>query len=269
MNKDIFDFTDYRAYLLDWIGQKPKGGRGIRALLAEAIHSPVSHISQVLKGISNLSMEQAEELNTYLGHSLEEAEYFLLLVQWERAGSEKLKKRIFSQLQRLKEKRLILKGRLEVKAEISQENQAQFYSSWQFAAVHILLTIKEFQNKDAIARHLGISAKRTAEILEFLISIGLAQNKDGRFTVGTARMHLGHDSPMITRHHINWRLQAIQSLENESGADLHYSSVVSIAAKDIEKIKSLLVKSIENTKALIRDSPEEELHSFCLDFFKV
>ncbi|HMT03202.1 MAG TPA: hypothetical protein PKD00_07860, partial [Burkholderiales bacterium] len=56
--------------------------------------------------------------------------------------------------------------------------------------------LKEFQNKDAIAKRLGISTKRAAEILEFLISIGLARYQDGGYVVGTARMHLGSDSSM-------------------------------------------------------------------------
>jgi hypothetical protein len=75
---------------------------------------------------------------------------------------------------------------------------------------------------------------------------------------------------MISKHHINWRLQAIRSLERKDmDGVLHYSSVVTISKKDVIEIKSLLVKAIESSKAIVRDSKEEELHSLCLDFFKV
>ena len=49
---------------------------------------------------------------------------------------------------------------------------------------------------------------------------------------------------------------------------LHYSSVVIISNEDVEKIKSILVNAIETSKAAIKDS-KEELHAFCLDFFKI
>ncbi|MCM2323097.1 MAG: TIGR02147 family protein [Oligoflexia bacterium] len=270
MDKDIFDHLDYRQYLLAWIESRPKRGRGLRAALADAIRSPISHVSQVLGGKSDLSPEQAEEMNDFLGHTSEQAEYFLLLVQLGRAGTPKLQRRIETQLQRMREKRLVLKDRLEVKHTLSREDQAIFYSSWQYAAVHILLTIDRFGTKEAISEYLGLSLKKTAEILEFLLSLGLAVQAEGRYRVGTARVHLGNDSPMIAKHHINWRLQAMRALEREDAqGDLHYSSVISISKEDVIRIKALLVKAIESAKAVIRDSPEEELHSFCLDFFRI
>ncbi|MCM0605949.1 MAG: TIGR02147 family protein [Xanthomonadaceae bacterium] len=270
MDKEIFDYSDYREYLLAWIASRPNKGRGLRVSIAETIHSPVSHVSQVLKGISNLSFEQAEGLNELLGHSTEQADYFLLLVQLQRAGTPKLRARLKTQIEKARAKRLVLKDRLGVKSELSREDQVIFYSSWHYVAVHILLTIPEFQTKEKIARHLKLSLKRVTEILEFMMNLGLAELKNGKYIVGTTRIHLGNDSAMITKHHINWRLQAIQSLEREDFLDsLHYSSVVSISCEDVTQIKSVLVKAIENAKNLIRDSKEEELHSFCIDFFRV
>ena len=270
MDKDVFDYNGYPEYLFDWLAGQPKRGRGLRSSLAAAMHSPVSHVSQVLGGISDLSLEQAEDVNEFLGHTADHSEYFLLLVQHGRAGTAKLKSRIESQLERIRQKRLILKDRLDVKTSISREDQATFYSTWHYAGIHILLTIEKYQTKEAIARYLGISLKKTTEMLEFLISIGLAKQEHGRYLVGPTRVHLGNDSPMINKHHINWRLQAIQSLEREDmQMALHYSSVVSISKDDATRIKALLVKSIENAKSVIRDSKEEELYSFCLDFFRI
>lgn len=270
MEKEIFDYTDYRAFLLAWIQSRPKQGRGVRVALAQALSCPVSHISQVLSGISHLSFEQAEDANEFLGHTRPQAEYFQLLVQLARAGTAKLRARIETQIREVREKRLILKDRLEVKKSLSKEDQAQFYSTWIYAAVHILITIEQYQTKDAIAKYLGLSLKRVSETLDFLVSLGLAVEERGRFKTGSARVHLGSDSPMISKHHANWRLQAIRSLESEDFSEaLHYSSVVSISKADFIQIKSLLVKAIESSKAIIRDSKEEELYSFCLDFFQV
>lgn len=270
MNKEIYEYTNYRSYLLDWAADRPKQGRGFRASLARTISCPISHISQVLSGKTHFTFEQAEEVNSFLGHTAEQAEYFLLLVQFSRAGTMNLRKRVEAQLKKIQDQRFFLKERLEVKTSLSREDQATFYSSWLYAATHILLTIKDYQSKEAIAKYFGISIGKTTEILELLTSLKLVQREQGNYKVGTARIHLSQDSPMIAKHHINWRLQAIQSLEREGFVNsLHYSSVVSISREDVAKIKSLLVKSIESVKEIIKFSKEEELHSFSLDFFKV
>lgn len=271
MKKDLFDFNDYKAYLHAVIASKPKGGRGVRMTLAHSIGAPVSHISQVLGGSSHLSFEQAEGVNEFLGHTQEEAGFFLLLVQLARAGTPALKRRTEVQIQLVLDKRLILKERLGVKAKLSVEDQAVFYSSWIYGAVHVMLTIDQFQTREVIGRYLGISPKRVGEILEFLVSIGLAEQKEnGRFGVGTARIHLGSDSPMISKFHTNWRMRAIRSLEEENASqDLHYSSAITISDADRSRIKSLLVKYIEEIKAIIRDSKAEGVHCFSLDFFRL
>lgn len=272
MKKNIFDYKDYKTYLEDYITSQPKGGRGLRGSLAEKMGVPVSHISQVLNGKSQLSMEQAEAANEFLGHTDDEAQFFMLLVQLNRAGTPELRKRLNRQVQQILEKRLILKERLGVtSAPLSAEQQSIFYSSWLYAAVQVALTIPRYRVKEEISSYLGISLKKTGEILEFLVSNGLAvQNKKGQYEVGTARIHLGSDSPLISKFHSNWRLQAIKSLEREDHFDdLHYSSVVTISAADFMRIKSILVKNIEDIKPIIRDSPAEDVHCLCLDFFRL
>jgi uncharacterized protein (TIGR02147 family) len=270
MKKEIFDYRDYKGYLEAYIRSQPKAGRGLRMAIAEHIGSPVSHISQVLNGNSHLTMEQAEGVNEFLGHTQDEAQFFLFLVQLARAGTPALRKRISSQMQQVLERRLVLKDRLGIKS-LTKEDQMEFYSSWVYGAIHVMLSIPGMQTKEAISRYLGISVKRTAEILEFLVSIGLAKPKEkGRYEIGTARIHLGVDSPLISKFHTNWRMKAIQSLEKENASeDLHYSSVVTISESDFINIKAQLVKQIEDIKAVIKSSPEEGVHCFNIDFFRI
>ena len=174
----------------------------------------------------------------------------------------------FELLARLKEKRLVLKDPLGVKDSITPQNQVEFYSSWIYAAVHVALTIQKLQTKESLANYFKLEISQISEILDFMESLGLVQQSGGIFKTGQSRMHLGTDSPMLSKHHINWRLQAIQSLEKRNRtADLHYLSVVSISSDDVIRIKSILVKAIEDFKRVIRDSPEEELHSFLSRLF--
>lgn len=61
----------------------------------------------------------------------------------------------------------------------------------------------------------------------------------------------------------------MQSLEREELHDLHYSGVVSLSKKDALKIKDLLLESLKKNLDVIRDSNEEELYGYCIDFFNM
>jgi uncharacterized protein (TIGR02147 family) len=144
MKKDIFEYKDYKSYVNAYILSQTHGGRGIRLALAKAMSSPVSHISQILNGKSQLSMEQAECVNEFFGHTQDEAQFFLLLVQYGRAKTQNLRKRMQGQIQQILEKRFILKDRLGIKQVLSKDHQTEFYSSWVYGAIHVMLTIARF-----------------------------------------------------------------------------------------------------------------------------
>ena len=270
MVKDVFDFRSYKRYLSEILKNQPANGHGYKSRLAQAAGCRVAYVSQIFGGEAHFSPEQAEALNTFLGHSPEEADYFLLLVQLERAGSKALEKRIEVQIEKALEKRLILKDRVDIKASLSPVDQATYYSAWYFAATHILVTIPSFQTREAIGRYLDFPVERTNEILDFLVNVGLVNYAQGRYTPGTTRLFLGNDSPMIAKHHSNWRMRAIQSLDRGLKTDLHFSGVFSLARADVLKIKEKLVKDIEEARSLIRESKDEtELQCFAVDFFKI
>ncbi len=82
--------------------------------------------------------------------------------------------------------------------------------------------------------------------------------------------NLGSDSPLIIQHHSNWRMQAIASLDPNNQEDLHYSAVVSIRAEDFEKIKTQLIKSVEDARKNWNEAHnEDQLCVMALDWFKL
>ncbi len=264
----LFNFIQYKPYVAKTLDGISKTKKGARSRFAEAIQCRPGYVTQVLNGSSDLSLEQADLASSFFGHTEEESRYFLILVMHERAGTRQLKQKIAVQIDESREKYLNLKKRFQVQ-EISDADQLFFYDSWQNLAVLTLLSIARFQNKEALSAHLHLPLKRISEILEFLERSGLMKVKGDRYLPGTHRTHLGKDSPMIARHHTNWRIQAIQSIERPSERDLHYSSVVSLSAKDMHTVKQRLVEVLEEIAQIIAPSPEEKVCSFCVDFFEV
>lgn len=273
MKTEIFEFQNYKAYLDYAIEQKARKGRGVRSALASFIGCQTPYVSQVLNAGMHFSLEQGMKINQFFGHSSEESHYFLLLLQFERAGTDDLRSYFGKQMQEVAERRKILKERIPIDNPLTTEGRTLYYSSWHYAAIHVILSIPGLRTKSGIAQHLGISLSKVTEILEFLESVGLVKKLKNEYEISAQRIHLGADSPHFSKHHTNWRLRAIDSLnsinqaERGTSQNLYYSSAITVSKKDSQVIRSMLVKQIEEIKEIVRNSPEEEPFAFCLDFF--
>ena len=88
----IFEFKDYKQYLNAWIESQPRKGRGIGRKIAESTRLSPAMLSHILSGDKHFSPEAAMDVALFLGLPDAETDYFLLLVNYSRAGSHSLKK---------------------------------------------------------------------------------------------------------------------------------------------------------------------------------
>ncbi len=265
--KAVFEFKDYKEYLheVDDSGKY----RAFRSLLAEAAHCQNAYISQVLNGSQHLSLEQADGIAEFFSFSLEEKSYFILLIQHARASKPSLKKFFADQIQTTVEKYLSLRSRVNTGESLSESDQITYYSEWFYSAIHVIVTIGKFRSTEAISQRLNLPLATVKKASEFLISCGLLAQKKGEITTGQKRLYLPGDSPLISRHHTNWRLHSIYSLSHATIGDLHYSSVVTVSTEDAETIREILIKAVQKTKNVVRSSSEEDIFSFSVDFYKI
>ena len=268
---DIFQFEDYKSYLNHLLNQMPGKGWGVRGKLAEHINLQKSYISRVLTGPADFNLEQAILISQFFHHSEteKEKEYFLLLVQFARAGNLPLKEHLKKQLKQLLEARSHLAKRLNTKNTINKKYHDIYYSAWYYSAVHVLLSIPQYQTRPSIEQYLKLPPELVYRVLEFLVEAGMASFQNGKYTVSKTQIHLSSDSYLILKHHSNWRQLAMRSIDLQDSDDLHYSSVAAVSKSDALKLKELLVQMIQHSKNIIRDSKEETMVSICLDLFKV
>lgn len=267
MSQVIFDYNDYKSYLRDIGDSRP---RGFRKALAAATGCQTAYISQVLNDSYHFSLEQAEAATQFLGLSKDEARCFILLVEIQRAGTPSLKRYFSEQLAEVRERHLMIKERIAVSNVLSEHNQGIYYSSWHASAVHMAVTIPKLQTRAALGRALRIPSRKLGEVLDFLASVGLVVKVGEKYRPGSTQLHLPKDSPHIHQHHSNWRSHAVAQMHSEHAAeDLHYSSVSSLAATDVLKIKVILTQAISDAVQLIKKSPEEQLVGINVDLFRV
>lgn len=277
---DIYALDSYGSSYKMWVTWQldhgPKGGRGARKSLAAFAECQISHVANVLNDDAHFSLEQAERVGSFFELGVGELEFFLLLVQWNRAGTKSLTELYAAQVQRAVakavESRRNLKDRVPIRRALESEQEAVYYSSWQYAAIHVLLSVPSLQTPDALSKSLSISRDRIDKILEFLCQTGLAKYSDGRFEIGPQHLHLASDSPFIMRHHVNWRTRVATRLETEGTAkasDLHYSSVVTVGAKDVDRVREILTRALAESIEVIKTSPEESGAILNIDWMKI
>ena len=264
---DVFSFSEYKEYLEKSLEIRALNEKGQKSKLAEAIGCQPAYLSQVLNGPNDLSPEQGQSANRFLGHNPAESRYFLSLILLSRAGTQDLKNYYRDELKKLRDERLILKNRVNSNRTLSEADQARYYSSWYFAAVHVVTSLGYFPNKDKIAQALGLPLITVVEVLDFLTKIGLLEQKNNEYKQGETNLYLGSDSPFITKHHTNWRVKAIQSLDQKAEGDLHYSGVITCSKDDAKRIHELLIQTVEKIRSLVRESKDETLCAYTLDFF--
>jgi uncharacterized protein (TIGR02147 family) len=265
----IFNYLDYKPYIKFKIRSQPKNGRGVKTSLAKCLGCQTTFISQVLLGNPHFSLEQAMKLNHFFEHTPDESRFFILLIEYARAGSVLLKKFFREQIDEVLKRRNDLSQRLTNIEEIKDEYQSEYYSRWEYAVVHVMLSITEFQNPESIIKQLNLPRSEVLDILTFLVKVGLATYENGKYNIGKNRLHLSRNSMQIRNHHMNWRHRAIYAIERNRAEDLHYSNVFTLSQKDIPAVKEIFIIAIERARKIIRESKEEGTQALTIDYFSI
>lgn len=266
--KNIFTFSSYFEFLNEFfLSQGARSGK--KSSFSKHAGIQTAYLSQVLKRKVDLNLEQAQLACEYFEMSDKESHYFMLLVQKERAGTKALREYFQKQIDAEVQKNHNIKNRLDFAGELSASDQVEYYSKWHYLAIHVLVSIKDFQTKESIREYLNIGIKELNSALEFLLRTNLIQQDNDRYIRGGGHIHLGKDSPNIIKHHTNWRLKAIEQLTRKTEKDVHYSVVYTLSKKDAEKLKERILKMIQENIKTIEPSPEEVAYVNVIDFFEL
>ncbi len=263
----ILNYSHYRDFLKHYISQLPKKGRGEISKIAQALSVSPTLISQVLTGDKQLSPEQCFKLSEYLGLSPLEADYFLILLQEDRAGTKELKEYYQRKAAALKVEGLKISNRVIAKKNLSEEEKSIFYSSALFSAIRLYTsTLDDGKNLDEISTRFDLSRSKATNFLQFLTESGLVIEGNGKYKMGPQSTHLESTSRHLHKHHSNWRLRSTQYSENLTEMELMYTAPVSISKKDFEILREEMVDFIKKFLKRVHSSPAEEIACFNLDW---
>ncbi len=265
----IYDYSDYKQYINEYIKAMPKSGRGQFQEISKAISCHSTLISQIFNGSRDLNLEQALKLCQFYNIEHRERRYFLTMVEFARAGSFELRKYYEGDLLVQKEDALSLENRLKAKEELQEHEKARFYSDSLYSMLRLMTMIPEVKSAQDLSERLNIDIVQINEILDFLISCGLIEQSSDGLKVGQSKTFISKTNPLILNHHRNWRLKAIEAQARKNNEDFFFTGPLVMGREDYLIVKDKLGEFLEEFYKIIEPSPCEELYCINLDYFKV
>lgn len=264
----VYDFKDYKEYLRKVAGSANQRS-GIKSQIARALKCQVSYLSRVLHKDADLSLEQGESLTKFLQFNDEDKDYFMLLLLKARAGSVSLKNYYKLKIENAQKSRLSVQNRLREKDNKAAEFQQVYYSSYQYALLHVACNVPQLRFPAKLADHFFIPLEQVHEVLSFLVQSGLLVRSDQGYVPTSKSIFIAKDNPLFKSHHSNLRLESIQSVKNSQRREksLHYSAIASLSRADALEIKERLLREISACVETVNHSTEECVYGLGIDFF--
>ncbi len=249
------------------IASMPLKGRGQIRKIAAFLNVHPTLLSQVLNTTKDLSLEQGIRLAEFLGLSENEREYFITLLEYERAGSKALKDYFFSHIQTLRKEAEASISKGNITKELREEDRAIFYSQWYLSAIRLLTSIEQYQTLDSISEKIKMPKAQVRMHLDFLTRVGLVHENSGAFKTGPSRTHVSSNSPHAVRHHVNWRIKAFEAYEALGEDEIAITLPMTISKADALHLREEISKFVKSLNPIIDASPSEELKCLNIDFF--
>jgi uncharacterized protein (TIGR02147 family) len=264
--KPIYTYQNYKKYLKDMAALLGRGSIGKLALAAGCNRT---YLSQCLTTKVQLTPDHIMGMADYLNLSEDEMDYLVLLLLFERSASETAQARIKKKMDRLVQANLVLSRKISSKGdsdELTEPQKTKYYSSWKYAAIHTLASIRDYQTTPSMAKKTRLPEAEVASVLMELEDMGLIRYDDERWVHTKKNIHIPTGYSHTTQNHLNWRLKSVEDVNNKSS--IHYTTLFSLSKNDWESLREQLLAFIDAQRDFIHASGTDEMYSFCCDLFR-
>lgn len=264
--ESLFAFKTYKSYLRSRV--LGKDNRGSLSRVAAAAGCQRSYLSRVLTSEVHLTPDHAYRICEYWRFTPLERDFFLALVEWERAGDAGYRQHLLNQLKRMRTENEDLSKKTKRPLAAAENASALYAGSWHWSAVHLLTSIERYQTDTTIADRLRLPLALVRQILEQLVATGSVAKNGNRWVYASGEMHIPTGSPFLGLFHQTWRTYAVQNSQTPQNDGMHFTNVQSLSQQDFIRLKQDLAQFIEECTAVAKPSPPEELVVFNFDLFR-
>lgn len=268
--KSLYQFKDYRKYIAYRLDNYQDGKHGTRARFADTIGCQRPFISQVLNGRQNLTQEQAFRANAFFEHGPDETQFFMLLLQKERAGSTELKQFYLEQLQAISDRKNNVQEVVKPMVQLSEDVSRKFFSSWMYQAVMTALHVRNYTSIEALADLLRMKPDLVEQVCRELAEMGLAEIHSGHYRqVKHPNIRLAIDNPAQRQlMHLSWRAKIAEQITSQTSFDDHHCFCISLDAGEKENFRNKIFAILADMANLRdEDAKTDRVSVLAIDFF--
>lgn len=167
--KSVVEYKDYREYVLDYYRERKRTSAFTwREFAKVAGFASGSYLKLVCDGKTRLVEEGAKKTAAAMGLVDFEYDYFVLMVRYENAKTDQLKKECFKEMQALSSARNV---------KILGSDMYTFFETWKHSVVRELAVTMPGAKPHEMAKacRLPISASDVSASLHFLLSAGFLE----------------------------------------------------------------------------------------------
>ncbi|RYZ57905.1 MAG: TIGR02147 family protein [Proteobacteria bacterium] len=245
--------------------------RGYQSRLADAANCQPSHLSKILKGDVQITPEHALSFCRFWELSELETDYFLTLVNLDRANSSALKERLLSKLEELRAtKQKTDLDRKKTKHRVySVEEKLFYWSNWYCPAIREIVAISGFRSSQAIAEHFSLPLELVDSVLDRLNEMELiSENEKGWYPLPSNFVKQSED------HFPALHGKELRNFSNRRTAewksdDFHHAEFAAVARKDIPQLNSAMKEAIQNLASSAKHTEADQLLCLSIDIFRV
>ncbi len=266
----VLEYRDYKEYLRDLCTSTDM----TYVKLARAAKFPRQYIGQILRGKSHLNDDQGAAIARLLKFNELEMDYFIFLIQENKATSLETKKYFRNKLEKIHIE-LLRKATSNGKEEnvydtANSEEMSEYVMNVELQICHTLLSLPDFQvDMRKLAHHLGRSENEVEDLVLKLVELGFVEKRGLQFVPTKRFVHIPKSSRLAEQHAKSWRLNALSNPRASAEASLRFTSTI-VASKTakaelIRKMRGLLSEFHSNLEA----APNEHAFQINADVFSI
>jgi hypothetical protein len=104
--------------------------------------------------------------------------------------------------------------------------------------------------------------------MQFLLETNLCRRDKGNLKMGPAITHLSAGSPIVSRHHLNWRVRGYQYMTMPEEKNFFATVPMVLSESLAEKIRQELPQLVQNILTDVAPSASETVRCMNIDFFE-
>ena len=260
MMKSVIEYKDYREYVLDYYRERKRTSAFTwREFAKIAGFASGSYLKLVCDGKTRLREEGAKKTALAMGLLGFEFDYFVLMVRYENAKTDREKKKCFEEMEALSSAHHV---------KILGSEMYTFYETWKHSVVRELAVAMPGAKPHEIAKacRLPISAADVSNSLRFLLNAGfLTVDAKGHYQQTNRSLTTGRLKVVSVAVHSLLRQMgefALEALDKLPISERHFSGVtMGMTAESYEKVIEELTECRKRIVSIV--SADKNVEKVC------